>query len=109
MLLRLFFAVLVAIFILPLPLYAATDADTGKIAEGVSVLSYTALIVAAAILIGSVVRTYGERPSPVGRYQHGMGSGGQDRVLDTRTGRLWERALGSVEWVEVTGPWSKRA
>jgi hypothetical protein len=72
-------------------------------------LIIAALIVAAAIFFGAVlaafVRTFGEYPAAVGRFQLGVGPGGQDQILDTKTGRLWERAGGAAEWVEVAAPW----
>jgi hypothetical protein len=66
---------------------------------------YAAIIVAAAIFLGAVVVAYGENPNPVGKFQFGCGPAGADRVLDTKTGRLWERVAGAAEWVEVTTPW----
>jgi hypothetical protein len=71
-------------------------------------LIYAALIVACAILLVGVIRTYGENPAPAGRFQLGAGPGGQGRVLDTKTGRLWEQPAGSAEWAEVAAPWQLR-
>ena len=68
-------------------------------------LIIAALIIAAAIFLGAVVRTFGENPAAVGRFQLGAGPGGPDRVLDTKTGRLWERVAGAAEWAEVATPW----
>jgi hypothetical protein len=109
MLLRPSFVAALATLLPPWPLFALTDADAGKIAEGIGSLApsviYAGLIVAAAVLLAGVVRTYGESPAPVGRFQLGAGAAGQDRVLDTRTGRLWERTSSSGEWVVVPVPW----
>jgi hypothetical protein len=71
----------------------------------VPIVIYSALIIGAAIFLAAVIRTYGENPAPVGRFQLGVGPGGQDRVLDTKTGRLWERPPGSSEWIAVAVPW----
>jgi hypothetical protein len=49
---------------------------------------FAALIVAAAILLGAAVRTYGESPTPVGRFQFYGGAEGPCRVLNTKTGAL---------------------
>ena len=72
----------------------------------VPIVIYAALILAAAIFLGAVVRAYGENPNAVGRYQFHGGMNGECRLLDTKTGALWERSAGSVDWARIDGPWA---
>jgi len=66
---------------------------------------YAALIIAGTMLLAALIRTFGENPLAPGRFQFNSGPGGECRVLDTRTGKLWERAAGSTEWVTGEVPW----
>jgi hypothetical protein len=72
----------------------------------IPIMIYAALIVAAAVFLASVVRTYGENPNPpVGRFQFHEGPNGACRVLNTKTGAMWERQAGSGEWIHLNVPW----
>jgi hypothetical protein len=81
----------------------------------------TAVIVGAVILglsvvfaavFAAVIVTFGERRamSPVGRYRFFHTGDGNSFLLDTRTGRLWERRAGSPAWSEnADAPWITKA
>jgi hypothetical protein len=71
-----------------------------------------ACIVVAAFVIAINIRV-GMTPavSEVGRYQMVRSSGSSCFVLDTRTGRLWQRMIdpsgGPGEWSENKTPWTE--
>jgi hypothetical protein len=69
-------------------------------------------IIIAALVVSLVPRN----PPPgiaaeVGRYQFGRSNGVNCFVLDTKTGRLWERFVetsgGSPAWSENKAPWAE--
>ncbi|MFL5245385.1 MAG: hypothetical protein ACJ8FY_25090 [Gemmataceae bacterium] len=72
-------------------------------------------ILGACIIFGSLILTLGSRGSAapsgpeVGRYQFARSSGVNCFVIDTKTGRLWQRFVdpsgGSTTWEENKGPW----
>jgi hypothetical protein len=56
--------------------------------------------------------TFGERraANPVGRYRVFQTGDGNCFLLDTKTGRLWERRAGAPAWTEASSPsWSESA
>ena len=72
-------------------------------------LVIASVIVGFSIVFAAVIATFGERqgPSPVGRYRLFPSGEGGCFLLDTRTGRLWERKAGSPTWSESAGvPWA---
>lgn len=70
------------------------------------------LSVVVAAVFAAIIVTFGERQGtgPVGRYRFFQGGDGQGFLLDTKTGRLWERRAGSPAWSEDSGiPWGTTA
>ena len=70
------------------------------------------LSVVIAVIFAAIIVTFGERQgtSPVGRYRFFQTGDGNSFLLDTRTGRLWERRTGSPAWSENADvPWVAKA
>jgi hypothetical protein len=70
------------------------------------------VILGLSIVFAAIVVAFGERrtASPVGRYHWSQTGDGTCIVLDTKTGRLWERKAGSPTWSEnADAPWVARA
>ena len=70
------------------------------------------LSVVIAAIFAAVIVTFGERQgtNPVGRYRFFQTGDGNYFLLDTRTGRLWERRAGSPAWSENADvPWVAKA
>jgi len=71
-------------------------------------------IIIAALFVSPVPRS---QPAPasadVGRYQFVRSSGTNCFMLDTRTGRLWQRFVeasgGPTDWSENKAPWVEAA
>jgi hypothetical protein len=64
------------------------------------------------VVFAAIVMVYGSRPRDraVGRYQVLPTGDGSCLLLDTKTGRLWERKAGSAMWSESADvPWLSRA
>ena len=61
------------------------------------------------IIIAATMRAPLPRRSEVGRYQFVRSDGANCFVLDTKTGRLWQRLIplseGPTEWSENKAPW----
>jgi hypothetical protein len=65
------------------------------------------MIVSGSIVFAAIIAAFGERrePGPVGRYRIFPVGEGTCFLLDTRTGRLWEKT-GSSGWSEqAEAPW----
>jgi hypothetical protein len=69
-------------------------------------------IIGGCIIIASLILTLSSRgpaAPEVGRYQFARSSGVNCFVIDTKTGRLWQRFVepqgGSTDWEENKGPW----
>jgi hypothetical protein len=77
----------------------------------------TAVIVGSVILglcvvFAAIIVTFGERRATnlVGRFRIVQTGDGSCFLLDTRTGRLWERRAGSPTWSENADvPWITKA
>jgi hypothetical protein len=70
------------------------------------------LSVVLAAVCAAIIVTFGERraTSPVGRYRFSQAGDGNCFLLDTRTGRLWEKKAGSPTWSENADvPWVVKA
>jgi hypothetical protein len=71
-------------------------------------------VLGVCIVIASFILTLvprGTAVPEVGRYQFARSSGANCFVLDTRTGRLWQRYVdpsgGSTNWSEDKTPWTE--
>jgi hypothetical protein len=69
-----------------------------------------ACVIIAACILAFAPRSAGP-PNEVGRYQFGRSNGVNVFVLDTKTGRVWQRFVdpssGSPDWFENKVPWSE--
>ena len=68
----------------------------------------SAIVVGFCLVFAAVIVAFGERRGfqPVGRYRLLPSGSGDCFLLDTKTGRLWERKNGSPEWSENADvPW----
>ena len=67
-----------------------------------------ACVIVAAFMLAFAIRT-AIPPTEVGRYQFAGSNGVNVFVLDTKTGRLWQRFVnssgGPSEWSENRVPW----
>jgi len=65
-------------------------------------------VIVAAFVLAFAIRT-AIPPSEVGRYQFSGGNGVNVFVLDTKTGRIWQKFVdsngGPSEWSENRVPW----
>ena len=71
-----------------------------------------ASIVGFSIVFAAVIVAFGERREahPVGRYRLLQTGAGDCFLLDTKTGRSWERKAGSPAWSEnAEVPWIPRS
>jgi hypothetical protein len=67
-----------------------------------------AVILAAGLIVSMLFHAWGTAPgTPTGRYQQQTGADGTCYVLNTRNGRLWQKAAGAGEWSEVAVPWPR--
>src|SRR5436309_1639004 len=70
-----------------------------------------AWVLSVCIIIAAVMRAPPPRSSGVGRYQFVHSNGVNCFVLDTKTGRLWQRlnpsSEGPTEWSEHKAPWAE--
>ena len=75
----------------------------GGLILGVCVIVAAAIVAMAPRLTGGM--------SEVGRYQFGRSNGVNVFVLDTKTGRIWQRYVdssgGSPDWSENKAPWAE--
>jgi hypothetical protein len=65
-----------------------------------------------AVVFAAIIVTFGERRTTnlVGRFRIVQTGDGNCFLLDTRTGRLWERRAGSPAWSENADvPWITKA
>jgi hypothetical protein len=67
-------------------------------------------VIGACIIVAALLHAWLSGASSSGRYQ-AVRSGDTCVVLDTRTGRMWEKYIsshsGPSDWSEATGPWTK--